>query len=308
VRSLPSVVVVFVAAGVAALTAVTWMLPASDAAAAWPGANGRLSFFTIRDAKVQLRTGPLDLRPSRRITWFPPKPIGLHLHSGYGQWSPSGRRLLFQRVTVGFEIRTARGRLVRRFPVDELWGPSWSPDGRRIVAADLHAGQRSLVVMNADGTGMRRVATGVAVGDGISHPRWSPAGGVLVYEEGTEQGPWVRRVAAAGGGDRRLAKGRLPTWSPDGARIAFARGPDVFTMRADGTGERRIAAAPAADRDNQVVGLTFSPDGSAVAFVRQDDVFRPSSCTLFTVPAEGGRQRARRFTTGLISAIDWQPR
>ncbi|HYI19301.1 MAG TPA: hypothetical protein VD836_11355 [Solirubrobacteraceae bacterium] len=290
------------------LAALAAALPAADASAAWPGANGRLSFFTIADGKVQLRTGPLDLRPSRRIAVFPPKPVNFHLHSGFGQWSPSGRRLLFQRVTVGFEIRTPRGRLVRRFPVDELWNPSWSPDGRRIVAADLHAGQRLLAIMRADGTGLRRVPTGVAPGDTLNFPRWSPTGGYLAYEEGTEQGPWVRRVAVAGGGDRRLAQGRLPTWSPDGARIAFARGPDVFTMRADGTGVRRIAAAPAEARHHRVGGLTFSPDGSTLAFVRQDSATEANSWTVLTVPAAGGRARVRRVTRDFVGAIDWQPR
>ena len=294
--------------GAVALVAAVAGLPAPTASAAWPGANGRLSFFTIADGKVQLRTGPLDLRPSRRITWFPPKPIGFHRHSGYGQWSPSGRRVLFHRVTVGFEIRTARGRLIRRFPVDELWGPSWAPDGRRIVAADLHAGQRSLVVMRSDGTGMRTIPTGVAHGDWLGYPRWSPAGGQIVYEEGTEESSWVRSVAAEGGGDRRIAEGRLPTWSPDGARVAFARGPDVYTMRADGTGERRVAAAPPDARDHRITGITFSPDGSTIAFVRQDDALALHSCTLLTVPADGGRQQVRRFVKGVISWIDWQAR
>ena len=304
-KARPGLAVVVVAL---ALGAVVAALSAATASAAWPGENGRLSFFAIMNQKVQLRTGPLDLRPSRRVTWFPPKPIGFHLHSGYGQWSPSGRRLLFQRVTVGFEIRTARGRLIRRFPVDELWGPSWSPDGRQIVAADLHAGQRSLVVMEEDGSGMRTIPSGVDPGDWLGHPRWSPAGGWIAYEEGTAKASWVRRVAAAGGGDRRLGTGRLPTWSPDGARIAFARGPDVYTMRANGTGRRRIAKAPAEDRDNRVVGLTYSPDGTTIAFIRQDDIHAPNSCTLLTVPADGGRQRVRHFTRNVVSAIDWQPR
>jgi Tol biopolymer transport system component len=155
---------------------------------------------------------------------------------------------------------------------------------------------------------MRTIATGVAPGDWQWHARWSPGCGRIVYEEGTEQASWVWRVAAGGGRDRRLAKGRLPSWSPDGERIAFARGPYVLTMRADGSGARRIAAAPADARDHRVVGLTFSPDGSTIAFIRQDDGFWPNSCTLLSVPADGGRQQLRHFTRYVISAIDWQPR
>jgi TolB protein len=281
---------------------------ASPAAAAWPGANGRLVYFTIDDGKAQTRTGPLDLRPSRRITWFKPLPVSLHYQSGYGQWSPSGRRLLFQRVAEGFEIRAPRGRLIRRFgTAPNLWWPSWSPDGRRIVAVDLDQPERRLAILSAEGRLLRRIPLGVKPGGSAAFPRWSPSGRWIVYESGDEGGPYVRRRSASGGGaDRILTTGTLPTWAPDGRRIAFARGPDVLTMRADGSHVRRVAASP--QRNAAIAGLTFSPDGRTIAFVRQDSRSAHDSSSVVTVPASEGRQRVHRTTERFVSGIDWQPR
>ena len=290
-----------------AVAAAVSVAVAAPADAAWPGANGRLSFVTVEDGKQQTRVGPLDLRPSRRIAWYEPLPAGLHRMSGFAQWDPSGRRMVFQHISKGFEIRTARGRLVRRFPIVELYWPSWSPDGRRIVALDLAAvPDRRIAFLRADGTIVRRIPIG-ATGSTVAHPRWSPSGRWIVYEEGTPHGPYVRRVAVSGAGrDRRLVAGEQPTWSPDGARIAYASGPDVFTMRPDGSDRRRVARSE--QRDADIAGLAWSPDGRRLAFVRQDSVEEHDSSAVITIPAAGGRERLHRKTEAFVAAIDWQPR
>jgi len=47
-----------------------------------------------------------------------------------------------------------------------------------------------------------------------------------------------------GSSERRLTKGHWdmdPAWSPDGRKIAFARGEDVYVMNADGSSQKRLA-------------------------------------------------------------------
>ena len=57
--------------------------------------------------------------------------------------------------------------------------------------------------------------------------------------------------------------GEAPLWSPDGKKLAFVAGRDVFVMNADGTG---AAAIFHGDAGSGVVGLAWKPDGSGFAF------------------------------------------
>ena len=81
----------------------------------------------------------------------------------------------------------------------------------------------------------------------------------------TSQIAYVRSgdiYVGAGSVEKRLTTGgghSRPRWSPDGRRIAYLTGAQLWTMNADGTAPKRLATRAAA-------GPSWSPDGKWIAF------------------------------------------
>lgn len=158
--------------------------------------------------------------------------------------APDGRRIAFVRdgrIVVGpvFGTRGAVG--------PPATSPAWSPDGRRLLVAA------------ADGLRSVDPATGASevLGPG-TEPAWARDGRIAFVLDGqvwigeTPVGPGESPAFAAHGGlaferdghvwvgEAALTEGADPAWSPDGARIAFARDGEVWTIGADGADERRV--------------------------------------------------------------------
>jgi Tol biopolymer transport system component len=150
--------------------------------------------------------------------------------------------------------------------------PRWSPNGSQIAFVmglrgqlTAHAGDGAIYVMNADGTGLRRLTGGPA-----SSPAWSPDGARIVFVE--NQGQELVIMHADGSNQQVIARARGyyqgPAWSPDGRRIVYQSTPVVdsestaiFTIRPDGTGERQLTDGSASE------GFpAWSPDGSRIAY------------------------------------------
>ncbi|MDP2949366.1 MAG: hypothetical protein Q8P22_07500 [Chloroflexota bacterium] len=245
-------------------------------------------------------------------------------------WSPDGTALAYAFVAFdptgqteatrilldgpgGKELGRLPGRLVGRL--------NWSPDGSTLaflIGTPLRgtgpvtpselggfewSGSADLYLVNADGTGLRVLATSTA---GLACPAWSPDGTRIAFLEFAilppvqsgfpmEARPNLLSVVDVATGEKRQADPD-PTcplaWSRGGDRIAYVgvarsekkeRGPreppeekffwSLFVMKTDDGSVAEIAD----DATPQTAGLTgesriaWSPDGGQIAFLRSPD-------------------------------------
>ena len=171
------------------------------------------------------------------------------------RWSPNGQSVAGVREVGGssqvFVVRLGDGQARQLRTSVSMKFPSWSPDGRRIVAQ----GPRGLWVINVATGAAREILSFDTDNDSASEPAWSPDGRWIAFTRGprdsTDDPPdselW--RVRPDGSGLRQLthltgaAPVGPPAWSPDGRRLAFTMytGGDnrpVATIRANGSGLR----------------------------------------------------------------------
>jgi TolB protein len=107
--------------------------------------------------------------------------------------------------------------------------------------------------------------------------------------------------------EKQIAGGCSPVaWSPDGTRIAFAKGHDsagpvfnseIYVVDADGANPVRLTDSAARD-----FGPSWSPDGTRIAFVSQQADYH---CELWVMDADGANQRSLAGIDGGI--VSWSP-
>jgi Tol biopolymer transport system component len=145
----------------------------------------------------------------------------------YPAWSRNGRQIAFALASnadrpepeIGIVNTDGRGLHFVRVPAD-LGGVEdldWSPDGRRFafVATRADLDFTDIYVMNADGTGLKRLHSGT------NTPRWSRDGqSLLVVDDDRLDllAPTSARTTAIPG----VADPLAASWSSDGTRIAYA--------------------------------------------------------------------------------------
>ena len=155
---------------------------------------------------------------------------------------------------------------------------AWSPDGQRIAFASNRGGPVELYLMNADGSGVTRLAGNLA---GAGRPAWAPDGSRVAFNCLIESGNGdICTVTADGSTVTRLTttprRDSDAAWSPDGSTIAFATerydtvtlsgdgsswflGAEIALMNPDGSGVRPLNSGPAEYP-------AWSPDGARIAF------------------------------------------
>jgi Tol biopolymer transport system component len=118
-----------------------------------------------------------------------------------------------------------------------------------------------LYTVSASGQGLRKLPTTLSP----YRPRWSPKGLFVAF---THRLSRIAKLAVPNGRARLLTNPCVecaedPAWSPDGRRIAFMHKGRLFTMRSDGTNERRLLRR----RERGFSAPDWSPDGRRIAIV-----------------------------------------
>ena len=115
----------------------------------------------------------------------------------------------------------------------EAVGAAWAPGSKRLaVTMTDRSGNGVMAIADLDTSSVRPVLSGPALGS----PSWSPDGSSLVLEALRRTGPaeyaptGLMLTDLSAGTARPAAKGetRQPIWSPDGRRIIYVLGKDIY--------------------------------------------------------------------------------
>lgn len=187
-------------------------------------ANGSINMFPRISSKGVLYTSFLPGIPQlyvgkKRITHDDREYRG-------AQFSPDGKRIVASVDIDGQSdlvlLDPETGAETLRL-TDSEWdevSPSWSPDGRRVAFVSSRTGRPQIHVINADGTGERRLTM---AGQYNTTPRFGPNG--LIVFAGMDEFVLDLFTVDLAGNITRLTQGqgsnKDPCWSPDGRYLAF---------------------------------------------------------------------------------------
>jgi Tol biopolymer transport system component len=266
--------------------------------AAFPGKNGRIVYAVEESSGGDLSDDWAEtVRPDGSGT----RRIDLSMDSP--AFSPRGRRIAFgDKFDGGLFATSPRGTRLRRLTHAQDFDTSadWSPSGRRLAFTRSYPEGTATDLWIHYARGERLLVR--EAGD----PAWSVTGD-LAFTRSSQfasvPGIWV--VRPDGSELRRISpRGFTPDWSPNGKRIVFRTGSDIATMRADGSGFRRLTRGQAFDSDP-----AFSPDGKRIVFVRDNGTVTTMTSTGRRLMRVARPRPTANFDNDItVSGPDWQPR
>jgi Tol biopolymer transport system component len=137
-------------------------------------------------------------------------------------------------------------------------------------------GDFEIFTMNPDGTGLQQLTSNAA---SDLDPAWSADGKQIAFESDRDGSFGIYVMKADGSGQTQLTSlspdpstpqysWDRPAWSPDGTKIAFASGGDIYVINIDGSGLKNLTNSPGSE-----YGPSWSPDGTKIAFASGIDIY-----------------------------------
>jgi len=169
------------------------------------------------------------------------------------RFSPDGQKVIMSlqegagSSIYEMDLRSRQTRRLTNAPGAIDTGPSYAPDGGRIVFESDRQGTQQLYVVNADGSGVRRISFG---NGRYSTPVWSPRGDYIAFTKQLLGRFLIGVMRPDGSGERILSEGfhnEGPTWAPNGRVLMFFResqgangGPRIYSVDITGYNERLV--------------------------------------------------------------------
>ena len=264
------------------LAVIATLALASSSSATAPGANGKIYYQGPQSGE----TGPADIY---RVNPDGGEAVDLTSGNGFSEERPNvsadGQHVVFQSFRdEGWNIFSMNADGSNQVDVTNTknadsvinFEPTWSPDGTKIafMRQTANAGEEQDIWV-ADANGANPTNLTHTAGISETSPEFSPDGTKIVYVSGDNNDDiWV--MNANGSGQTELTEtsppvqNLAPTWSPDGAKIAFstleaptAAENGLHVMNANGSSK-----TPLLDGASPILTdlLSWSPDGSEIAY------------------------------------------
>jgi Tol biopolymer transport system component len=244
-------------------------------ASAANGDEGKIVFVSDRTGSWQIYTVNPDGTELFQVTNLEPTDLDGLAPS----ISPDGQRILFNYGGpdgVDLYVINVDGTGLQALTQDhQSFFGHWSPDGKKVAFTTASSlGPAVIAVMQADGTGERRILT-TDLWDSVA-PIYTPDGKQIVFQ--SQMGGYVSAVwimNSDGSHQRRLTapalKGAASAVSPDGKHILLlnnlnsppALPNENFVMNLNGSGLKPLAPLAQFHHD---LWATYSPDGKKISF------------------------------------------
>jgi len=295
--------------------------------------RGKIAFVSDRDGNREIYIMNSDGSDLKNLTNNPANDFG-------PKWSPDGKKIAFVSDRGGNEdiyVMNVDGSGQTNLTNNpgNYGFPNWSPDGEKIVfvserdeqgirpatqAGDGY-GNDEIYVMNADGSGLKRLTNYRYIDYA---PNWSPDGERIVFtsyrhracpqdilsRDCTVDFPWRDEIFvmnADGSGlinlTNSISDDEQPKWSPDGKKIAFVSDRegdgDIYVMNADGSGQKNLTNNPLSYN----AAFFWSPDGKSIAFTSQRD----GNDEIYVMNADGSNQKRLTNNPNNDAFPRWSP-